>query len=93
MKKNNWKKWADDYSLFLLLVIGLAALWEWIVRMGYIPPFILPSPSAIINSLFENGQLLLAVHLPATLAEVSLGFLLSVGGSNFKYVRPASFLD
>ncbi|EIJ82638.1 ABC transporter permease [Bacillus methanolicus] len=78
--KSSWKKWMEDYGLFLLVVVLLISLWEWIVRKGFIPSFILPSPTAIGQSLMDNRQLLLEVHLPATLWEVLIGFCLSVFG-------------
>jgi putative hydroxymethylpyrimidine transport system permease protein len=74
------KTWTRDYGLFLIVVILLVCLWEWIVRQGLIPAFILPSPSAIWGSLLENRQLLFEEHLPATLKEVLIGFGLSVIG-------------
>jgi putative hydroxymethylpyrimidine transport system permease protein len=76
--KAKWKNWTEDYGLFLIVVILLVSIWEWVVRQGLIPSFILPSPSAIWGSLQENRQLLLAEHLPATLKEVLIGFGLSV---------------
>ena len=78
--KINWKKWLGDYGLFLLASILILSGWEWIVRKGMIPSFILPSPSAIWLSLIENRQLLLAEHLPATLKEVLIGFGISLAG-------------
>ncbi|WP_153127078.1 ABC transporter permease [Peribacillus tepidiphilus] len=78
--KSSWKKWMKDYSLFLLVVVFLISIWEWIVRKGFIPSFILPSPTAIWKSLLDNQELLLEVHLPATLIEVLIGFGLSVIG-------------
>ncbi|MEH7436607.1 ABC transporter permease [Neobacillus drentensis] len=74
------KKWSGDYGLFLLVVILLVSIWEWVVRQGFIPSFILPSPSAIWASLVENRELLLGEHLPATLKEVLIGFVISVVG-------------
>ena len=74
------KKWSGDYGLFLLVVILLVSLWEWVVRQGFIPAFILPTPSAIWASLVENRDLLLGEHLPATLKEVLIGFVISVVG-------------
>jgi len=74
------KKWSGDYGLFLLVVILLVSFWEWVVRQGFIPAFILPSPSAIWASLVENRELLLGEHLPATLEEVLIGFMISVVG-------------
>jgi putative hydroxymethylpyrimidine transport system permease protein len=74
------KKWTEDYGLFLLVVILLVSVWEWVVRQGLIPSFILPAPSAIWGSLLENRQLLFEEHLPATLKEVLIGFVLAVIG-------------
>lgn len=54
----------EDYGLFLLVVVLLICLWEWIGRKGFIPSFILPSPTAIGQSLMDNRRLLLEVHLP-----------------------------
>ncbi|MFC3884108.1 ABC transporter permease [Bacillus songklensis] len=78
--KSRLKKWTGDYGLFILVVFLLVSIWEWIVRHGMIPTFILPSPSSIWKSLMENRQLLLAEHLPATLKEVLIGFALSLIG-------------
>ncbi|AZU61852.1 ABC transporter permease [Neobacillus mesonae] len=78
--KTKWKKWTADYGLFLLVVIGLVAIWEWVVLAGGVPKFILPSPSSIWGSLVENRDLLLGEHLPATLLEVLIGFGFSLAG-------------
>jgi putative hydroxymethylpyrimidine transport system permease protein len=78
--KTNVKKWTGDYGLFILVVILLLSIWEWVVRSGWIPSFILPAPSAIWKALLDNSQLLFVVHLPVTLEEVLIGFALSVIG-------------
>ncbi|MGZ4162281.1 MAG: ABC transporter permease, partial [Neobacillus sp.] len=78
--KSRLKKWTDDYGLFVMVVVLLISLWEWVVRNGFIPSFILPSPSSIWKSLMENRQLLLEQHLPATFKEVMIGFVLSLIG-------------
>lgn len=80
MVKTKLKNWTADYGLFVLVVILLLSLWEWVIRKGWIPSFILPAPSAIWQSLIANGQLLFGVHLPITLEEVLIGFALSVIG-------------
>jgi putative hydroxymethylpyrimidine transport system permease protein len=72
------KKWMGNYGLFLLISILFLSLWEWVVVQGWIPSFILPSPSAIGKSLVENRQLLIEVHLPATLKEVLIGFAIAI---------------
>jgi len=76
--KTRLQKWTGEYGLFLIVLILLIGIWEWVVRKGMIPAFILPSPSAIWKSLVENRQLLFEVHLPATLKEVLIGFAISV---------------
>lgn len=76
--KNRFKNWAENYGLFLLVVVLLICVWEWVVKQGFIPSFILPAPTSIWQSLMENRQLLLEQHLPATLKEVLLGFILSL---------------
>jgi putative hydroxymethylpyrimidine transport system permease protein len=78
--KASLKKWTEQYGLFLIVVILLVSIWEWVVRQGMIPSFILPAPSAIWGSLQENQQLLFEVHLPATVKEVLIGFVFSVIG-------------
>jgi putative hydroxymethylpyrimidine transport system permease protein len=78
--KARLKKWSGDYGLFLLAAILLLSIWEWVVWKGWIPSFILPAPTAIWGSLVENRQILLEVHLPATLKEVLIGFGLAVIG-------------
>jgi putative hydroxymethylpyrimidine transport system permease protein len=78
--KTRVKKWSEEYGVFLLAVLLLVSLWEWVVRQGLIPAFILPTPSAIWKSLVENRELLLGEHLPATLKEVLIGFVISVSG-------------
>ena len=78
--KRNLKKWTEDYGLFVLAVILLISIWEWVILKGWIPSFILPAPTAIWQSLVDNGPLLFEVHLPITLEEVLIGFVLSVAG-------------
>lgn len=78
--KSKMKSWSEDYGLFLIVVVLLLSGWEWIVKQGIIPSFILPAPTSIWSSLVENRQLLLEQHLPATLKEVLIGFLLSLIG-------------
>ena len=61
----------------LLLVLGL---WEAIVRMKRIPPYVLPSPSLIFRTLIDDWALL-SQSLLVTLATTVEGFLLAaIGG-------------
>jgi putative hydroxymethylpyrimidine transport system permease protein len=76
--KTSLKKWTSDYGLFLIVVILLVSIWEMVVKRGIIPAFILPAPSAVWSSLIDNRELLFEEHLPATLNEVLIGFVISV---------------
>ncbi|USB33079.1 ABC transporter permease [Paenibacillus sp. YPG26] len=67
-----------SYGPFLLLLTFILILWEWLVRGGTVPAFIVPAPSSILAALIHNRELLLGTHLPVTLAESALGFALSV---------------
>jgi len=78
--KANWKKWTESYGLFVLVSLLLFSIWEWVVRTGMIPPFILPAPSDISRALLEHWELLFFEHLPATLKEVLAGFGISLAG-------------
>lgn len=62
--------------LILVLVI---ALWETVALLGWLPPFVLPAPSAIavrLYGLFASGDIW--PHLRATTAAVLSGFFLGV---------------
>jgi len=78
MKTTRIKKWSSDYGWFIIVVILLVSIWQWVVNRGIIPAFILPSPSAIWGSLMDNREILFEEHLPATLNEVLIGFAISV---------------
>ncbi|MGG3435319.1 ABC transporter permease [Heyndrickxia coagulans] len=75
-----WRKWLGDYGLFCVTMLVLIAGWQWVIQKGVIPSFILPSPSQIYASFMENRRQLINVHLPATVEEVGIGFLISVAG-------------
>ncbi|MEK3923215.1 ABC transporter permease [Paenibacillus polymyxa] len=68
----------SQYGLFIMLMFLSLAIWEVIVRMEWVPSFIIPAPTAIIGSLVEHRHLLLTIHLPATFMEVAVGFGLSI---------------
>ncbi|MEK3904257.1 ABC transporter permease [Paenibacillus sp. FSL R7-0179] len=68
----------QHYAPAVLLALLTLAVWETVARLGLVPPFILPAPSAICKALLEERRLLFGVHLPATLLEVLTGFALSV---------------
>lgn len=57
-----------QYSLVILLL----AVWQGVVMMGVLPDYLLPSPSQILQALFDDA-LLLAHHSQYTLATAFLG--------------------
>ncbi|MBN2905274.1 MAG: ABC transporter permease [Rhodobacteraceae bacterium] len=61
----------------LLAALGGVALWQGVVQMQLLPPFVLPSPWAVLRALGHNGALL-ADHGAVTLAEVLAGLVLGV---------------
>jgi NitT/TauT family transport system permease protein len=63
----------------VVLALGLA-IWEAVVRYANIPPYVLPAPGAILQTLIADRILLLR-SLGVTLATTVEGFLLAtVGG-------------
>lgn len=59
--------------LFLLFLVA----WE-VIAFQVAKPFIFPSPSLIVKKMIELNDVLLTVHLPATLTVVLLGLLVSI---------------
>jgi len=62
-----------DLGFPLLLGLALLALWEWIVLVRQIPPYVLPAPSAIVRAFLENFASLMASML-ATLSVTAQAF-------------------
>ena len=54
-------------------------VWELAVRIGGIPPYVLPAPSLIVRTLISDGGLL-SQSLFVTLITTLEGFLLAAGG-------------
>lgn len=63
-----------DYALPVIVALALLGLWEWIVAARAIPPYVLPSPSAIAAALCENWPGL-AAAMGATLLITLKGFI------------------
>ena len=62
----------------VLILIALIGVWELIAYKNWVDPFIISSPSRIIQqtiSLYKNGTLLL--HISTTLSETIMAFILS----------------
>ena len=67
-------KRALDIAIPVLLALALLALWEAVVRLREIPPYVLPAPSAIAAALCANGSSL-AAAMASTLLITVKGFL------------------
>ncbi len=74
------KRFFKDYFLFIIFSLFLLFVWEWVVRSGEVPSFIVPTPTSIFQMMIENKQALFQEHLPATLLEVMIGFVIAVIG-------------
>ena len=61
----------------LLTLAGLLSLWQVVVILGRLPPYLLPGPWAVATSLWRHTGLLLA-HASVTALEIVLGMLLGV---------------
>ena len=57
-----------------VLALGLLAFWELYVRVGRISPRLLPSPTAIVQALLNNWDVISA-HTMQTLLETVLGMV------------------
>ena len=56
----------------LVVVLGLLALWQAVVWLTGVPPYLLPGPWTVLTALAERLPLLLS-HAGVTLAEILLG--------------------
>jgi putative hydroxymethylpyrimidine transport system permease protein len=61
-----------------LTVLVMLSLWELYVRLAHVPHYILPAPSAVAQAVWQYREQLFITHLPVTVAETLLGFVLSV---------------
>jgi len=65
------------FVLRILLVVGVLAAWELLVRAFSIPAFIVPAPSSILMALYRGfASAIYLDHLWVTLAETLMGFVL-----------------
>ena len=70
----------QTYSLFLIFIIVVFIVLEWLVRAEIVPSFIIPAPTSVIVMIIENWRPLLIEHLSATMLEFLLGFVISIVG-------------
>ena len=62
-------------SMFFTIIVFF--IWDALVKINNVPSWLLPSPSAIFQSIYINIDLL-ASHTVTTLVEVILGFLIAL---------------
>lgn len=72
--------WIQSYNLFIIFSAAILILLEWVVRAEVVPAFIIPAPSSVVISIYENWRPLLLEHMPATMLEFLIGFLLASAG-------------
>lgn len=76
---NRLGRWTREYSPAVAAFVALVAAWEAGVRLGEVPAFVLPAPSAILAKLLVDLPLL-GPHTLATLQEIVVGYLVAAGG-------------
>ncbi len=64
----------NPLSRIILLTIGLLIIWQAIVWLGSLPPYILPGPGAVLKTAYQQRSLLLHQGM-LTLTETLLGLL------------------
>lgn len=79
MSKTGTRSWIADLALAAAIVFPVILLWEVLVRLFAIPPYLLPSPGRILTNLAENFKVYLEASL-LTLAEALAGLLLGLLG-------------
>jgi len=70
------RKPLPDAVLALGLIAAVTIAWELAIRLFSVPTFVLPAPSAIIQTLIES-RVRLARAAASTAVEISLGFVLA----------------
>jgi len=58
----------------LVILLGLLAVWELVVRATGVAHYILPGPGRVLRAVVDNGSLLLG-HAAVTASEILLGLL------------------
>lgn len=61
-----------------LAVLGALLLWEALVRLLDVPPWLLPAPSAVLGALWQERGVILP-HAQATVTEALVGIALGIG--------------
>ncbi|MGG0719602.1 ABC transporter permease [Robertmurraya massiliosenegalensis] len=74
------KKFLKQYSLFIVFLIFVLVLVEYLVRSKLVPAFIIPAPTSVVTHIVEHWRPLIFEHLGATMVEFAIGFLIAVTG-------------
>ncbi|MEK4148057.1 ABC transporter permease [Robertmurraya sp. FSL W8-0741] len=72
------KNLLKQYSLFIVFVVLIMVLVEYLVRSKIVPAFIIPAPTSVANHIVEQWRPLIFEHLKATMSEFSIGFIIAV---------------
>jgi NitT/TauT family transport system permease protein len=98
LERDRRREAAARIWLPLLLVAGLLALWESVVRVNQIPHYILPAPSLVLQTLLKNWDNLapslwftVKLTLMALAAAVVGGVLLAMAFALSKWVEIGLF--
>jgi putative hydroxymethylpyrimidine transport system permease protein len=75
----------------VVTLLGLLAAWQLVVTFSGVPPFILPGPVAVLETLVARWPLILG-HASITGAEILLGFALGAGLGAASGLLLASFV-
>ncbi|MGL4242005.1 MAG: ABC transporter permease [Beijerinckiaceae bacterium] len=67
------------YGLPLALAVAIIGWWEWSCWYYQIPPFVLPSPSAILSALARDWPIL-SISMWVTFQTTMQGMLLAFAG-------------
>jgi putative hydroxymethylpyrimidine transport system permease protein len=68
------RPWCSRFVRGLIILAGLLSLWQGLVWLTGVPPYILPSPIRVIQALVNNAGLI-GRHLGVTLAEILAGLI------------------
>ncbi len=75
--QRNKKKERGQGLLSLGILVLLVLLWQVLVSVGKVPPYILPAPSQVFQALYQERNLLFT-HTLVTLGEALSGFGIAV---------------
>ena len=64
-------------ALPTVTAVVVIVLWESAARLGWMPDYVLPGPTAILNEIYNSWHSLL-LHAYVTTVEIILGFLVAV---------------